>query len=206
MTTVYLIRHSKPLKVNNALNKDILQIQNEKNCLSIEGEKIAEDKFKNEEFDNIHIIYSSNYVRAIQTAKYLAEKNNLEINVFSELGERKIGVSSWDELPEKFELKQFLDENYKIGDGENQIEVIKRMKAALKKILDENKNKRIAVIGHATAIAYYLKDLCDITYKEEKFKYSFNNKTLLHGFYDYCETLRLDFDEDNKIIDINLIN
>ena len=206
MTTVYLIRHSKPLEVNNALNKDILQIQNEKNCLSIEGEKIAQDKFKNEEFNNLDIIYSSNYVRAIQTAKYLAEKNNLEINVFSELGERKIGVSSWDELPEKFELKQFLDENYKIGDGENQIEVIKRMKAALKKILDDNKNKRIAVIGHATSIAYYLKDLCDITYEEEKFKYSFNNKTLLHGFYDYCETLRLDFDEDNKIIDINLIN
>ena len=206
MTTVYLIRHSKPLKVNNALNKDILQIQNEKNCLSIEGEKIAQDKFKNEEFNNLDIIYSSNYVRAIQTAKYLAEKNNLEINVFSELGERKIGVSSWDELPEKFELKQFLDENYKIGDEENQIEVIKRMKAALKKILKKKKNKRIAVIGHATSIAYYLKDLCDITYEEEKFKYSFNNKTLLHGFYDYCETLRLDFDEDNKIIDINLIN
>ena len=31
----------------------------------------------NEELHNIDIIYSSNYVRSIQTAKYLAEKNIL---------------------------------------------------------------------------------------------------------------------------------
>ena len=30
MTTIYIIRHSKPLKVNNDANKDSLQIQNEK--------------------------------------------------------------------------------------------------------------------------------------------------------------------------------
>ena len=40
-TTIYLIRHSKPLKVNNNLNNDNLQIQNEKSSLSIEGEQIA---------------------------------------------------------------------------------------------------------------------------------------------------------------------
>ena len=30
MTTVYLIRHSKPLNINNDLNNDEFQIQNEK--------------------------------------------------------------------------------------------------------------------------------------------------------------------------------
>lgn len=30
MTTIYLIRHSKPMKVNNNFNKDNLQLQNEK--------------------------------------------------------------------------------------------------------------------------------------------------------------------------------
>ena len=69
MTTVYLIRHSKPLKVNNEYNSDSLQVQNEKNCLSIEGEEIANNKFNNDEFNNIDILFSSNYVRAIQTAK-----------------------------------------------------------------------------------------------------------------------------------------
>ena len=105
MTTIYLIRHSKPLKVNNYSNKDSFQIQNEKSSLSIEGESIAREKMNNKELSNIDTIYSSNYVRAIQTAKYLAEKNNLEINVDSELGERKFGIDSWDELPEGFEKK-----------------------------------------------------------------------------------------------------
>lgn len=43
-TTIYLIRHSKTLKVNNNLNNDNLQIQNEKSSLSIEGEQIAKEK------------------------------------------------------------------------------------------------------------------------------------------------------------------
>jgi len=90
MTTIYLIRHSKTLKVNNEFNNDNLQIQNEKYSLSIEGEQIARERLSNDEFENIDNIYSSNYVRAIQTAKYIAEKNNLEINIDSDLGERKL--------------------------------------------------------------------------------------------------------------------
>ena len=136
MTTIYLIRHSKPLKVNNALNDDSLQIQNEKSSLSIEGEEIAQERLYNKEFDNVDVLYSSNYVRTMQTAKYLAKKNNLEINIVSDLGERKFGIDSWDQLPENFERKQFLDENYKIGDGESQKEVSNRMYSAIMKILD----------------------------------------------------------------------
>lgn len=45
MTTVYLIRHSKPLKVNNDFNKDSLQLRNEKEVLSVEGEEIAQKHF-----------------------------------------------------------------------------------------------------------------------------------------------------------------
>ena len=81
----------RPLKVNNEFNNDNLQMQNEKSSLSIEGEQIAKDKLNNKEFANIDILFSSSYVRAIQTAKYIAEKNNLEINVISDFGERKFG-------------------------------------------------------------------------------------------------------------------
>ena len=38
MTTIYLIRHSKTLDVNNEFWTDTLQIQNEKKVLSKEGE------------------------------------------------------------------------------------------------------------------------------------------------------------------------
>lgn len=206
MTTIYLIRHSKPLKVNNTFNNDSLQIQNEKSSLSIEGEQIAQEKLNKNEFDNIDILFSSNYVRAIQTAKYLSTKDDLEINVISDLGERKFGINSWNELPESFERKQFLDENYKIGNGESQKEVSNRMYSTIMKILRENKNKRIAIISHATAISYLLKKWCDIQVVDDKLKYSFNNNILLNGYFNYCETFKLEFDDNYELISIQNIN
>ena len=205
MTTIYLIRHSKTLKVNNTLNNDNLQIQNEKYCLSIEGEQIAKEKFNNEEFESIDVLYSSNYVRTIQTAKYLARKNNLEINVLDDLGERKFGIDSWDELPEDFERRQFLDENYKIGNGESQKEVRDRMYFNILKILNSNQNKRIAIVSHGTAISYLLKKWCDVEIVDDKLEYSFHNNLLLDGYFDYCETFKLEFDKNNELISIHNI-
>ena len=205
MTTIYLIRHSKPLKVNNEYTKDDLQTQNEKKILSFEGEKIAQARFESCIFDDVDCVYSSNYIRAISTAKYVAEKNNLEINIVDELGERKFGISSWSELPENFERKQFLDENYKIGNGENQKQVRERMYSAITKILDENKNKKIVIISHATGISYLLKKWCNIEIVDDKLRYLFNGKILLDGYFNYCETFKLVFDDNNNLINIDNI-
>lgn len=204
-TTIYLIRHSKTLKVNNTFNNDSLQIQNEKLSLSIEGEQIAQEKLNKKEFDNLDVLFSSNYVRTIQTAKYLSAKNKLEINIISDLGERKFGINSWDELPENFERKQFLNEDYKIGNGESQKDVSNRMYSTIIKILNENKNKRIAIVSHATAISYLLKKWCDIQIVEDKLKYTFNNNVILDGYFDYCETFKLEFDNNFNLINIKNI-
>ena len=54
---VYFVRHSKPLKVNNDKNMDSLQIQNEKQPLSIEGENIAREKLNIEELKDIYFSF-----------------------------------------------------------------------------------------------------------------------------------------------------
>ena len=205
MTTIYLIRHSKPMKVNNTFNSDSLQIQNEKSSLSIEGEQLAQEKLNKKEFDNIDVLFSSNFVRTIQTAKYLAAKNNIEINIISNLGERKFGINSWDELPENFERKQFLDENYKLGNGESQKDVRTRMYTIIMNIINKYPNKRIAIVSHATAISYLLKTWCNATIVDDKMRYSFNNKIILDGHINYCETIKLEFDNENKLINIENI-
>lgn len=202
MTTIYLIRHSKPLKPNNTYTKDNLQLQNEKCILSIDGEEIARKAFDKDIFDNIDFVYASNYVRTIATAKYVAFKNNVDVNIVDNLGERKFGITSWDELPENFERKQFLDENYKIGNGESQKEVRERMYSALMKILADNKGKNVVVVSHGTAISYLLKTWCDINIYDDKLRYMFNGKTLLNGYFNYCETFKLTFDDDNNLINI----
>jgi len=121
------------------------------------------------------------------------------------LGERKFGIDSWEELPKNFERKQFLDENYKIGDGESQNEVRTRMYASIMKILDENKDKRIVIVSHATAISYLLKKWCDIEIVNDKLKYSYKGRILLDENFNYCETFKLEFDKDNNLVDINNI-
>ena len=181
---IYLIRHSKPLKINNDKNIDSLQIQNEKQPLSIEGENIAREKLDIDELKNIDKLYSSSYVRAISTAKYIAKNNNIEINVDTDFGERKFGINSWEELPANFGKKQFLDENYKTSFGE----------------------KKIAIVFHSTAMLFLLKTWCKITPNEEDFSYKFlfNNNIIFDNKIDYCEVFKLTFDNE-KLIDIKNI-
>ena len=65
--------------------------------------------------------------------------------------------------------------------------------------------KRIAIVSHATAISYLLKKWCDIQIVDDKLRYSFNNNIILNGYFNYCETFKLEFDDKNKIISIENI-
>ena len=203
ITTIYLMRHSIPFKEHRGTtntNETIL-IENEKSPLSIAGEKLAEEKSLQEEFKNLDIVYSSNYVRAMATAKYFASANNLKVNIDEVFNERIHGVDSWSDLPQEFELKQFNDENYKVGYGESQKEVKTRMFNGLMKVLNENKGKRIAIISHSTAIAFLLKKWCEVFYDKE---YTFNNKVFFNGKWEHLQSFKLEF-KDDELINIEVI-
>ena len=203
---VYFVRHSKPLKVNNDKNMDSLQIQNEKQPLSIEGENIAREKLNIKELKDIDKLYSSSYVRAISTAKYIAENNNIEINVINDFGERKFGINSWDELPDNFGEKQFLDENFKTEFGESQKEVRDRTFNALMNVL-ENDDKKIAIVFHSTAMLFLFMTWCKVIPSKEDFSYKFlfNDEEVFNDKIDYCEIFKLTFDDKNKLINIENI-
>lgn len=88
---IFLIRHSEQLKLKGIQNlKETAQINNEKIILSVNGENKAKLISNLKELQNIDKLWSSNYVRAISTAKYLAENNNIDINVDERLNERKL--------------------------------------------------------------------------------------------------------------------
>lgn len=90
-TILYLIRHSLQLKdLGNVLTDEDSQIKNEKIILTCEGEKKAEELSKSEELQGISELWSSSYVRAISTAKYIAQNNNIKINIDQRLNERKL--------------------------------------------------------------------------------------------------------------------
>ena len=107
-TTIYLIRHSKTLPETGIRNTDETdQIINEKEILSIEGEKLAAELSQNIELRNLDAIWCSSYARAKQTAKYIAYENNLNINIDSRLNERKLG--NMDEIAEIMKDKDTRD-------------------------------------------------------------------------------------------------
>ena len=202
-TTIYLIRHSETLKNCQTIKKiDNILTENIKSCLSIEGEEKAKEYFLSEEFNNIDAVYSSNYVRAISTAKYIAAYNNINLNIRDNFNERIHGINDWQELPSNFELNQMQDELYKIGYGESQKEVKERMLEGINEILDEHKGKRVAIVSHATAITFLLSVWCQINYLDN---YIFNNQIFFDGKFNYLETFKLIFDKNNKLIDVTNI-
>ena len=91
MKNLFIIRHAEQLKLKEKkLANEDSQISNEKITLTVEGEKQAEKVSELPELNNIEILWSSNYVRAIATAKYIAEKNNIPIYIDERLNERKL--------------------------------------------------------------------------------------------------------------------
>ena len=175
-TVVYLIRHSEQLKIHGIRNiEENDQINNEKIILSVEGENKARELSQREELNNIDVIWSSNYVRAISTAKYIAYRNNLSINIDSNFNERKLGdLNNLKEIGKdkkySYTEEQLLDENFKNIDGENRIEVNKRMTTSLNKILQENEGKNIVIVSHSAAIKFLLMNWCELN-KELKLTY-----------------------------------
>lgn len=209
MTTIFISRHSQPFRkfLGEYDANEIEQIRNEKNPLSVDGEKYAEQMSNYPELLNIDVLYSSHYVRAMATAKYIAEKNNILLNVDERLGERKFGVNDIKELPSGFGEEQFRNWDYKLPNGESANEVSKRMNEVLFDILSNNKNKNIAIISHATAISTMLKKWCDIKLNEETklIEIYFNNELVFDGNWGCPELFKLEFDDNNNLISIKNI-
>ena len=204
MTTIYLMRHSEPFKMHRGIediHEDLL-FSNIKTPLSVDGEKLAENISNNNEFDNIDVVWSSNYVRTMSTSKWFAYRNNLKVNVTDKLGERIHGINSWDELPLDFERKQFDDENYKIGYGESRKETTDRLYSFINELLEKYKDKRILIVGHSTAFMFLLMKWCDIIYDGD---YKFKDKVFFDGKWNYCETFKLEFDDNNELVNIENI-
>lgn len=198
-TTIYLIRHSIPrkkIKFQKFMSEKQL---NRKLGLSEKGIKIATFKLYNPVYKNIDYIYSSEYLRAYETAKVLSSIIKKNIVIDSRFNERFHGKGK---IESNYEQRQFSDDNYKLLNGESQIEVRNRMLNGIESILNECRGKKIAIFTHSTAITFLLKKWCDIKYCQY---YKFNNHLLYNGIIDYVQAFKLEFENDN-LINIEAVN
>ena len=168
-TIIYLIRHAETLEEKGIRNtKETIQMINEKEILSIKGEKDSKKLSNNKELKNIDVIWCSSYTRAKQTAKYIAYQNNLAINIDDRLNERKLGnlnelsIFMKDKATKDPSQEQLLYPKFKTSDGESAEDTNKRMTKIINEILKEYKGKKIAVISHGGSIKFLLLNWCDI--------------------------------------------
>lgn len=198
-TEIILVRHAEPLKMNFKFVNNDLQANNELIPLSVNGEKMAEELSSKKIFNDVSVVISSNYTRAIDTAKYIAERNNCDFIIDNNLGERKMGTEI---KANDFWITQLFDPNAKTVDGESQNDVRKRMVAVLEKALKEFCGGKIVLVSHATAITFLLLNWCKLEeadLKNKRRKLSYGNKVVINDSFGTPEVFRLLF-EDEKVV------
>lgn len=200
-TIIYLVRHADTIDEKGIRNtKETSQMINEKEILSIKGEEDSKRLSQSEELRNIDIIWCSSYTRAKQTAKYIANENNLQLNLDYRLSERKLGnldeIATFmsDKKTRDPSQEQLLYPKFKTSDGESAEETNKRMTEFLNEILEKYKEKRVAIVSHGGSIKFLLLNWCEVNenvkleYKNQELnitspcllKLTFNNKELVN--------------------------
>ena len=198
-TIIYLIRHTEAEKNPKTINENLL--------LSHYGEDCAEKLAKCEEFKNLDAIYSSSYMRAKETAEYIAYENNIEVMVDEAFDERKIDnrqevINSWKGKPYSYTVGQMLDENLKDENGESRKEVTLRFEKGFENVLKENSGKKVVIVSHGAAIKYFMMNYCTLN-KDHDLEY--NGKLFITKKFDFPNIIKFVF-SGNELKDLSCIN
>lgn len=127
--------------------------------LSALGHRQAEATGRALASEGVDTIYSSDLLRAVQTAEPLARLLNLEINTTSAFRERSVGVmegKTFDEAaaahPEEYAALLQRDFEHVMPEGESYRQLLDRSTAALDSILTRHAGETIALFSHTGTI------------------------------------------------------
>lgn len=109
--------------------------------------------------EKIDILYSSDLSRAYETAKYIADKKNMDINVLK--GLREINGGDWEDVPwadlperwpEANEHWEHQPHLLQMPNGESMVKFQERVVKTVTEIIQQNDDMNICVVTHGTAI------------------------------------------------------
>lgn len=198
MTTIYLINNSYTMNLDFGDNES-LESKREKRILSIEGEKESEKLAKMPMMEAVNVIYSSSYVMALGTAKYLAKELGASINIRQELGERVLGHLGDKKIRMVSEMQEN-DFNFKLSGGESLNEVRMRMLNFLRNVLIEDEDKNIAVFSHNMAITCLLSEFCNKGFNlDNRLILNYQHDAIIDGAWDGINIIKLEFDKKELV-------
>jgi len=189
MTTIYFIRHAES---DTSVRDGRIRPLTEKGLFD---RKLVTEFLQDKDID---VVLSSPFKRAVDTVADFAEKNGFTIEIIEDFRERK---SDSDMTRDNIDFiafleRQWIDFSYTFSDGECLGEVQERNIAALNKVLIKQKNKKIVIGTHGTALSTI------INY--------YNNTYVFEDFMKMVDILpwvvKMDFNNDDGCICIEKID
>ena len=170
VTRLYLVRHGQ-----SAGNAQGRFGGHSPTPLSALGRRQAQRTAQALAKERITVIYSSDLLRAVETAKPLAEILNLEINATTAFRERHVGVLeglTFDEAkkhhPDDYHALVNRNLNHVITKGESYSQLLKRTTRFLHGILERHRGGRIAIFSHTGTICFLTLHLLGAIHSETR--------------------------------------
>lgn len=199
MTTVYLIANNCFMN-ENIIYKDYINFDQKRKYrpLTINGEKVSLTIAKKKNLQDIDSLYSSTFFSSVNTAKYLADKLNMEMIIDRRLDDRLVGNLSDNNI--NLRNLQEHDFDYKLDDGESLNDVKLRMTEIMKEILKNHEDSKIAVFTHNVPILSLLTIWCEKGFNyEEKLILNYNDEVIIDGLKNDNNIIELVFEKENLI-------
>ena len=106
--------------------------------------------------ERLDAVYSSDLVRAHETARIVAARHSLDVTVVPDLREKNFGT--WEGLTDREIGLRFPESrNGPWGDGETSEELSARVVAALRRIADAHAGQSVLVVSHGGALRAVLR-------------------------------------------------
>jgi probable phosphoglycerate mutase len=97
--------------------------------------------------ERVDAVYSSDLVRAHETARILARRKGLDVTVIPDLREKDFGT--WEGFTDQEILSRFPDARGRPwGDAESNDDVARRVVGALRRIAESHPGGRVVVVAH----------------------------------------------------------
>ncbi len=171
MVKILLIRHGHSL--SNDLGTMTGQIDSPLSNIGLKQAEIVSNYiFKNYKTD---AIYSSDLTRAVDTLKPLSLLTNIKIITTSDLRELDCGEWEGERISDLINNSIYLkwrddDPTIKIPGGESFLELIKRARKILDKIVEENDGKTVAIVTHGGVVRMLFASILNLSPTEWKEK------------------------------------
>ena len=155
-TKLFLIRHGQ--SAGNAEGRFGGHSATPLSDLGFEQARITAEALAKE---NIHAIYSSDLLRAVQTAEPLSKLTGIPIVTKPEFRERNVGVlegltfdESKQEYPNDYYALVNRNVHHVITEGESYSNLLDRIKGELRNIIRKHRGERIAIYTHTGALCF----------------------------------------------------